>query len=239
MACEAAAGSPARIASAIARCPARDERGRSGWDSDSRRVSRTRPAISPIRLASSGEWAAAVTAAVEALVALDAAPARLDVGGHQAEGLVDAGQVVRRTPFGGQRGELGLERVAGVDDLGQPVGVRADRLDHASGPGRAHDGAVPVAHGHHADDLQRDQGLAQRGAADPEPRGELALGRDPVPGLQSVVLDPAADLLGDLLVERVRVSREGRPGESPDPRGDDVMGASVLTPGLLAYWLGH
>ena len=70
--------------------------------------------------------------AVEALVALHAAAAGLDVGLHRGERLVDAGEVLVGTTRGRQRRDLGLEGVAGVDDLGEPVGVGADRLDDAA-----------------------------------------------------------------------------------------------------------
>ena len=83
-------------------------------------------------------------------------------------------------------GDLGLERVAGLDDLRQPVGVAADRLDDAGrtgGPG-GDDGAVAVAYLDHADHLERHQRLAERGPADAEPLGELALGRQLVARLR-------------------------------------------------------
>ena len=69
--------------------------------------------------------------AVEALVAFDTAAAGVDVGLHERQRVVDARQVLLGTAGRGQRGDLGLERVAGLDDLGQPVGVGADRLDDA------------------------------------------------------------------------------------------------------------
>ena len=39
------------------------------------------------------------------------------------------GEVLVGTPRGRERRDLGLQRVAGLDHLGQPVGVRADRVD--------------------------------------------------------------------------------------------------------------
>ena len=76
------------------------------------------------------------------------------------------------------------------------------------------DRAVAVAHGDHADHLERDQGLAEGGPADAETLGELALGRDPVAGLEPVVGDPGGDLLGHLLVEAAahEPAGEGGPG---------------------------
>ena len=130
-----------------------------------------RSPISSISRASSSEWDGRGHGAVEALVALDAAAAGLDVGLHEGQGVVDAGEVVVGAPGGRERGDLGLQRVAGLDDLGQPVGVGADRLDDAGRRpvARGDDGAVAVAYRDHADHLERDQRLAERGAADAEP----------------------------------------------------------------------
>ena len=172
--------------------------------------------------------------AVEALVALHAAAAGLDVGRHEGQRVVDAGEVVVGASYGGERGDLGLERVAGLDDLGQPVGVAADRLDDAARllVARGHDGAVAVAYLDHADHLERHERLAQGGAADAEPLRELALGRELVAGLQAVVVDPRRDLPGHLLVE-ARAEQPRREG------GRLGHGTTLLTIGSLSYWLGH
>ena len=66
------------------------------------------------------------------------------------EGGVDVAEVGVGAAMGRERGELGLERLAGLDDLGHPAGVGAQHLDHL-GRGRARgveqDGAVAVADG--------------------------------------------------------------------------------------------
>ena len=174
----------ARIASAIARCPASEARGRSGWESDSIRVSLISSPISSISRASSRECAAAVTAPWNrSSPSTPRPPASMSASIASRASSMRA-QVLVRTTGRGQRGDLGLEGVAGVDDLGQPVGVRADRLDDAAGARLGDHRAVAVAHGDHADHLERDQGLAQGRPADAEPGGELALGRDPVARLR-------------------------------------------------------
>ena len=126
--------------------------------------------------------------AVEALVALDAAAAGLDVGLHRGEGVVDA-----------RRGRSSVRRAAASAAI---LVSSASRVSMISGsrsawariastiraePGDCgDDGAVAVADRDHADHLERDQRLAQRGPADAEPGRELALGRQPVAGLQAV-----------------------------------------------------
>ena len=174
-----------------------------------------RSLISSISRASSSEWAAAVTAAWNSSSPSTPRPPAIDVVGHGAQRGVDAREVALGTPLRGQGGELGLQRVAGVDDLGQPVGVGADRLDgttgagvpdlvaagRQAGPDPGHDRAVAVPDADRADDLEGDEGLAQRGPADAEAGGELALGRQPVAGGEVVVGDPGRDLRGHLLVE--------------------------------------
>ena len=67
--------------------------------------------------------------------------------------------------------------------------------------GLGQDGAVAVPDLDDADDLERDEGLAQGRAADAETLRELALGGQPVARREAVGLDPRTDLLGDLLVE--------------------------------------
>ena len=52
----------------------------------------------------------------------------------------------------------------------------------------------------HAADLQRADRLAHAGAADAEPPGELALGREPLPGGQPPGADVRGEPLGDPLV---------------------------------------
>ena len=67
------------------------------------RVSLIRSPISSISRASRSGVAGRGDGAVEALVALDAAAAGLDVGGHHGERLVDAGEVVVGAAGGGER----------------------------------------------------------------------------------------------------------------------------------------
>ncbi len=152
------------------------------------RVSRIRSAISAISCDSSRLWEAAVTAAWKCLVALDAPTPGLDVGLHQGQGVLDAVEVGLGTPRGREAGDLGLQRVAGLDDLGQPVGVRPDRVDDPRGPGRpGDDRPVTVPDRDRADHLERDEGLAEGGAADAEPGRELPLGGQLVAGLEVVL----------------------------------------------------
>ena len=70
--------------------------------------------------------------------------------------------------------------------------------------------------------LQRAQRLADRGAADPELLGQVALGRQPVAGLEPALGDQLLDLADDLLVDPGRLDRlevhpsgRRRPARSP------------------------
>ena len=166
------------------------------------RVSRIRSRISSMSRASRSEWAAAVTAPWKRSSPSTPRPPASTSPGHLGDGLVDAGEVVGGTTRGGEGRDLRLEGVARVDDLGQPMGVGADRLDDAPrSRGLGEDGAVAVPDLDDADDLERDEGLAQGRAADAETLRELALGGQPVARREAVGLDPRTDLLGDLLVE--------------------------------------
>ena len=173
----------------MARWPASESRGRPGWDSDSIRVSRIRSAISPISRDEQQAVGRRRHRRVEVLVALDATAPGLDVLLHQGQGVLDALQVGLGAPRSREAGDLGLQRVAGLDDLGQAVGVGADRLDDARGrPGTWRDDrAVTVPDGHRADDLERHERLAERGPADAEARGELPLGGQLVARLEAVL----------------------------------------------------
>ena len=90
-----------------------------------------------------------------------------------------------------------------------------------------------MTHGDHADHLERDEGLAQGGAADAETCGEVSLGRQTVTLAETVVDDPRGDLLGDLLVEASPL--EGLRELDRRIRHE----TSLLTDGSLSYWLGH
>ncbi len=91
---------------------------------------------------------------VERLVALDAPAPGVDVGGHAAQRVVDGGQVGARTAARGEWGELDLQRGAGLDDVGQPAGVSAERLDHLVVADQRDDHrAAAVAHVEHPEDL--------------------------------------------------------------------------------------
>jgi hypothetical protein len=139
---------------------------------------------------------------VELLVTLDTTTAGRDVPLHLLQCRPDRRQVGIRTPGRGERGEFRLQRIAGLDDLGQPVRVSADSRDHRAGPdplGQHRPVAVPDHHD--PDHLERDQRLAQRGPADPQPDGEFTLGRQPITDPETVLVDPAGDLLGDLLIQ--------------------------------------
>src|SRR5919112_498457 len=139
---------------------------------------------------------------VEALVPLDAPSSAGDLALHERQGLVDGGEVDLGPPLGGQRRQLGLERVPGLDDFWQLSCMSAQRPGNLRRPFRLdQDDSVAVPHGHHADDLHRDQRLADGRPADTEPCGELPLRRQPVADLEAVLGDPQLDLAHDLLVQ--------------------------------------
>jgi hypothetical protein len=120
---------------------------------------------------------------------------------------------------------------AGLDDLGESVRVRADRLDDAARRrGVGDERPVAVAHRDDPDDLEGDEGLAECRAAHAEALGELSLGGQPVAGRETVLVDPSGDLLGHLLVE---------PGAREAGHARCRHGVTLLTVGPLTYWLGH
>jgi hypothetical protein len=99
------------MTSAIVRCPCRELRGRSGWVSDSMRVSLIRSLISAIILASRRE-ACRGHRGVEPFVSLDAAAAGLDVALHASTASSTGCQVLLGSPCRSQCGEFGLERAS-------------------------------------------------------------------------------------------------------------------------------
>jgi hypothetical protein len=118
---------------------------------------------------------------MEQLVALQASTAGLDVGGHHLHGRLDPGEVLRRPSYGGQGGQLALQCLPCLDDVGEPLRVPVQGVHHLGRAGRVHDhGTVAVPHRDDADDLHRHQRLAHGRPADAQSAGELALGGKPV-----------------------------------------------------------
>ena len=93
---------------------------------------------------------------------------------------------------------------------------------------RSEEDAVAVADLDQAADLQRGQRLAHGGAADAEALRELALGQQPVAGLELLDVDERPQPLDDLLVERAAADRlEARP--QPQIVTDWLTGTSWST----------
>ena len=122
--------------------------------------------------------------AVEALVALDAAAAGLDVGVHRVEGLVDRARSssVRRAAASAAILVSSASRVSMISGSRSACARIASTMRRV--PDCGDDRAVAVPDRDDADDLERDQGLAEGRAADAEAGGELALGRQPVARLR-------------------------------------------------------
>ena len=79
-------------------------------------------------LASSDECAAAV-GLVEHFIADDATVSRLDLRLHRGDRRVDRGHLGVGAPRGGQSGQFHFQGFARLDDVRNPVGVFAQRLD--------------------------------------------------------------------------------------------------------------
>ena len=111
-------------------------------------------------------------------------------------------EVLVVAPDRGQGGDLGLERVAGLDDLGQPVGVGADGLDDALGSGPAAT-TVPSPWRTATTPITSSATSAWLRVARLTPRRTASSrsGGSRSPALQAVLGDPGRDLLGHLLVE--------------------------------------
>lgn len=139
---------------------------------------------------------------VEQPVALDAVTAVLDLPGHLGEGHAHGDEVLVRSAFGGQFGELGLQGLAGVEDIGQAPATLdhlLDGLDIEAVPDEIRPAAVPGLD--QPLDLQHDDRLLHGGPADAEAGGQVALGREPVAGPEPALGDVLAQPVEHLLVE--------------------------------------
>ncbi len=150
--------------------------------------------------------------AVEEAIALVPVGAVRVVGGpvHAREQLL--GVWIGAPVAGGQRGDARLEQLAGLEQRGGAGVVRQrDRavagawgLDALDGVGRD-ERARARARLDHPVDLERRDRLADRGAADLEALGEVALGRQALAGAQQAHADLAGDPVGDPLIELRRL----------------------------------
>ncbi len=127
---------------------------------------------------------------------------RLDLLRHVRESRAHRRQVVLRAPLGGQFGELRLQRLPGLQDI-REAPAAFDHPLHGLGvetvPHEVRTAPVPGLH--QALDLQHHDRLLHRGPADPEPLGEITLGRQPVAGAQPALDDVLAQPLQHLFVE--------------------------------------
>ena len=115
---------------------------------------------------------------VELFVTGDTALAGVDLRLHRRDRGVDRRHLGVGTALGGETRELHLERLAGLDDVGQTVGVFAQRLDRSLFDRPAHeDRTVAMPDGQEPLDLEGDQRLAERGSAHAEFGGQFTLGR--------------------------------------------------------------
>ena len=233
MAVAAASESPARIASAIARWPASESQrtARLGEGLDPRLLDQVADLVHQPRqqqgVGGGGDGA------VEPLVSLDArgrrprcpAPWRASASSIRARS-----SSVRRAAASAAILVSSASRVS-ITSGSRSACARIASTIRPAGGLRGQHGAVAVPDGDHADHLQRDQRLAQRGPADSEPGRELALGREPVAGLEPVGRDPRRDLLRDLLVQASTHQPFGEHWESPD--GVSRMGPTLLTSAQL------
>src|SRR5262249_16069706 len=108
--------------------------------------------------------------------------------------------------LGGERGDLGLDEPAGLDELRPRHPAESEqRLEVAHQRSIVHladevaAGRAPAG-GDEAPQLQRAEGLAHGGAARVEVARELALGRQLLALAQASVVDRALDVADDLLV---------------------------------------
>ena len=152
--------------------------------------------------------------AVEEAIALVPVGAVRVVAGpvHAREQLL--GVRVGAAVAGGEGGDSRLEQLARLEQRGGARVVRQrdraaaragslDALDRVGRDERARAGARLD----HPVDLERRDRLADRRAADLEALGEVALGGQPLAGLQQAHADLAGDPVGDPLVELRRLER--------------------------------
>jgi hypothetical protein len=127
---------------------------------------------------------------VELFVTEDTALAGLDLRLHRRNRRIDRRHLGVGSALGGQTGELHLKRLAGLDDVGETVGVFPQRLDRSLLDGPAEkDRTVTVPDGQKPLHLEGHQRLAERGSAHAEFGGQFTLGRQPVAGNHLVVGD--------------------------------------------------
>src|SRR6185312_3473543 len=140
---------------------------------------------------------------VEDAVALDEGFRRPDVGPHHPDAAPELRHVVGGRAAGGERGGARLQRFAELQRIAQRgaadrelrEGIARELLAVRGEEGTAVTAALDP---HQAEQLEGPDRLTDRAAADAEALLEIAVGRQPVAGLELAAGDIEADLLDDV-----------------------------------------
>ena len=156
---------------------------------------------------------------VKADVLIGVGLARGDLALLRDEELPQLGQLRRGDARRRERRDGRLDDSPELDDVRQRVASSDERLQRSREVVRAdlpHEGAAAGARLDDAEELERAQRLADRGARDLELIGERALGRELVAGVQLAPLEERLDLLDDPLIEPAAPDRlDGGQGLPP------------------------
>src|SRR5437867_7129560 len=141
---------------------------------------------------------------MEARVLFDVLLARRDPALLRGKNFAQLGELCIRDARGCERSECGLDESAEFDDIGHAMSARdkaVERSHQVVGSDLADERAAARPRFDDAEELERSQRFADRGARDLELLREGAFGRELVTRSELALFEERLDLLDDALVE--------------------------------------